>query len=667
MGTIFGAGSLLPGCAKEIVLKPKEDAPPPIGEEKFLRTVCGMCPAGCGIRVRNVDGRPVGVSGIADHPVNQGGLCPKGAAILQELYHPDRLKNPLARKGVRGSGKWEAVSWEEAFKSLGEGISKARANGKLPLAALSTPGTEDIHREILWELAGAAGKNNLFTLRFPWGDLADDAYEKMHGTRNTVWNLTRAKLLVSFGFDWLQSHPSHVEAQRVFAELRRGRSGSRAHIVQVEPRFSVSAAKADEWIAVRPGTGGILALAVARRLIEEGAYDADFVRAHVRGFDEFKRNIDSFSIRRASEAAGVPEETLRLLCVKFLSLKPAAVIGNRGTPFDQMAVHSLNVILGNAGPGKPFEVGARQDEKAEDDPDFKELPGVLLVDRVNPLFTSPARWKKILEEAPLVATVSPFLTETAMVSDWVLPCHASLEQSHLSFHASMDGKSILNAARGAVAPAYDTKHPGDIFLGLLQNIQKKNTDAHAFDSHFSSRLRELGAEPPAGEDSADIWRESPLPSPRRSVSVLPSGKIELGELAGLASSFHWPADEDGDFPNLLQLFSPLAFSRGEGAHLPYLMSIAGPQSAEMWETWAEIHPDTARKHGIFDKDGVWIESSRGRIRAKARITPAAVPGVVSVPIGLGHSAYGRWAQGVGSNPLEIAGENETTRVRLTRA
>src|SRR3989338_7819320 len=171
LGTIFGAGSLLPGCAKEIVLKPKEDAPPPIGEEKFLRTVCGMCPAGCGIRVRNVDGRPVGVSGIVDHPINQGGLCPKGAAILQELYHPDRLKTPMARKGSRGSGDWEFISWEEAFKSVSDKILKAKSEKKSPLAALAAAGTEDIHRELLRELASSLGKNTLFPLRFPWGDL----------------------------------------------------------------------------------------------------------------------------------------------------------------------------------------------------------------------------------------------------------------------------------------------------------------------------------------------------------------------------------------------------------------------------------------------------------------------------------------------------------------
>ena len=65
-----------------------------------------LCPAGCGMRVRRVDGKPVGVSGILDHPVNHGSLCPKGAAALQELYHPDRVRTPLVRSGPRGAGVW---------------------------------------------------------------------------------------------------------------------------------------------------------------------------------------------------------------------------------------------------------------------------------------------------------------------------------------------------------------------------------------------------------------------------------------------------------------------------------------------------------------------------------------------------------------------------------
>src|ERR1035437_8216018 len=94
---IFGAGSVLPGCARKTLLTPKEEEAPPLGIETFSRSICALCPAGCAVRVRLIDGRAVGVSGILEHPVNQGALCPKGPALLQELYHPDRLRSPRVR------------------------------------------------------------------------------------------------------------------------------------------------------------------------------------------------------------------------------------------------------------------------------------------------------------------------------------------------------------------------------------------------------------------------------------------------------------------------------------------------------------------------------------------------------------------------------------------
>jgi len=107
------------------------------------------------------------------------------------------------------------------------------------------------------------------------------------------------------------------------------------------------------------------------------------------------------------------------------------------------------------------------------------------------------------------------------------------------------------------------------------------------------------------------------------------------------------------FPLRLCLFTPLAFSHADGAHLPYLNSIAGPQLDERWETWAGFNPETARSHGIANGDEVWVESPAGRVRAKARWYQGAMPGLVNMPCGLGHAAHGRWAKGVGSNPMEL--------------
>ena len=343
-----GFGFALPDWAAKWALKPREDLPPPLLNETFASTVCGLCPAGCGMRVRKVDGRAVGVAGIAEHPVNRGGLCPKGAAALQELYHPDRVRGPLLRDGARGSGKWKKITWAEAFDLLSKKLSRAgTGSGKMPLAAITQARAWDIQGELLRGLAGSFGKNSFFALGFPLSEPPSDAYEKMHGRRQLGFDITRAKLVVSFGFDWLQSASSPVEAQRTFARLRSVSGHERARIIQVEPRLSVTAGKADQWIRVHPGTEGLLALALARQLIANGTYDKGFVNSHCRGFEDFKNSLARYSPEEVSGATGAPPKEILMLADLLAGFKPTAAITNRGPLLTQLAVHALNALLGN--------------------------------------------------------------------------------------------------------------------------------------------------------------------------------------------------------------------------------------------------------------------------------------------------------------------------------
>ena len=493
----------------------------------------------------------------------------------------------------------------------------------------------------------------------------------MHGNQIVFLDISISRLLVSFSFDWLGAHPSSVEAQRAYAELRRGFNRPRAHIVQIEPRFSVTAAKADEWIAIRPGTEGFLALALARQFIQNGTYDKDFVTDHTHGFEEFKKSLEVFSLEAASRVTGVSEENIRLLAMKFFSLKPAVAIGPRDTPFNQMAVYALNALLGSIGPGRPFLTGsfgenilgetASPDARNDGNDGFE----VILADRVNPLFLEPSKWRPVFEKAPFVATVSSHLTETAQFSDLILPCHTPLEAWHLSRHVSMQGSRIINAARGAVGPLYDTRDAGEIYFSLKTALAGQKMEAEAFPAYVKGRFRELGAPKLLEQDNAETWLSEAKTIGQSLVFSTPSGKFEFGPLLkSLRENPPTQTSRSEDFPLSLYLFAPLAFSRGEGAHLPYLLDIACPQLEEMWATWAELHPDTAQAYGISDGETVWIESHQGKIKVKARVLSRATPWVVSVPVGLGHTAYGRWAKGLGANPLEIASMNRSERVRI---
>ena len=139
----------------------------------------------------------------------------------------------------------------------------------------------------------------------------------------------------------------------------------------------------------------------------------------------------------------------------------------------------------------------------------------------------------------------------------------------------------------------------------------------------------------------------------------PSGQLELfpqaiaDRLKTFPSAMVSEAAEG--YPLQLYLYSPLAFLQGTGAHLPFLQQIAGRHLSEAWETWVELHPSTARQFGIHDSEQIWIASPHGQVQAKARWFEGTVPGVVAMPLGLGHVAYGRWAQGIGANPAQLVG------------
>lgn len=663
LGGIFGAGSVLPGCARQAVLKPKEEGPPPLGKEDFTQSVCRLCPAGCGLQVRRVDGKAVGVSGLPEHPVNHGALCPKGAALLQELYHPDRLRTPVERSGPRGDGTWRPISWEEAFRRIAGRLGGAKAGGSR-LDAVSSSRGWDVEGELLERLSLASGGAS-YSFDLAQNQRPLDAFAAMHGTRQVYCDPSRARLLVSFGADWLQTQPEHIQAQQLWARLRSRAGGARVHVVQVESRFSVTAGKADSWAPVRPGTEGFVALGVAREMISTGRYDTAFIRQRSRGFEAFSKAIEPFTVERVSEATGLSERGLRLLYAKFQGTRPAVAMGGRGAPWAQMAVHALNALTGSLGEDAMFSAGSEDDAPIRPPMDLDGAGSeVVLLDRVNPVFLAPRPWKAALDRAALVVAVSPYRTETAEYADLVLPCHTPLEQLHASRHRLQDGRLVTNLASRGVDPLYDTKDPGEIFLLIGREAFGGRMPSGDFAKHLEARAKEKGAR--GLEEGTVAWAESAAPA-RGSLYANPSGRFEFEALTRAIPSGDLEPSAGRDFPLWLYPYSPLPFSFGEGAHLPYLQAIAGVQTGEMWETWAELHPDTAAACGVREGQSVRISSALGSLQARVRIIASAMPGIVSMPVGLGHTAYGRWASGVGANPMELAGGAGGGRVRVEGA
>ncbi|MBI4552200.1 MAG: molybdopterin-dependent oxidoreductase, partial [Candidatus Latescibacteria bacterium] len=234
------------------------------GVEQWVRSVCGQCPAGCGLNVRVVDGHAVKIEGNELCPVSRGGLCPKGAAGLQALYDPDRLVGPVQRLGPRGSGRWKRIGWEEALRIVATRLGALRQQGQPQSVVWLTGRQSGMIGQLLRRFCEAYGTPNFLEIPDLYDETSTLVAWATHGIAAPLgYDLEHTAYLLSFGSPILESWRSPVWANRAYGRLRRGRPDRRGRFIQVESRLSPTAAKADEWIPINPGTEAALALGIA--------------------------------------------------------------------------------------------------------------------------------------------------------------------------------------------------------------------------------------------------------------------------------------------------------------------------------------------------------------------------------------------------------------------
>jgi menaquinone reductase, molybdopterin-binding-like subunit len=733
---------------------------PPRGPEKFALSVCNLCPGGCGVRARQIGGRVVKVDGNPNHPVNGGRLCPRGQAALQQLYHPDRLAGPLRRVGSRGRlNSFERVSWERALQEIAASLRSLRAKGRPESLVLLRGGARRLGSRLAQRFLAAFGSPNDVTLER--GDVsASLALQLGQGLLAApVYDISSADYLLSLGGAVLETWSSPVHAMRAYGRFRQGRTGRRGKLVHVEPRLSVTAASADEWIPVRPGTEGIFGLGVAAVILAESLYEKEFVAEHTTGLDEGgggheepRRSLRTllerdYTLERVAEETGVSPNVLLRVAREFAAARPGLAVGPRRGPLLPGALHghlaaqTLNALVGNVDspggvlvaeetplapwPPVPQDAvasrGLRRPRVASDavgdspalpsDPDRLAeaiLSGTpypveaLLILEADPMFTSvaPNRFAEALGHVPLVVSFATIPDDTALHADWILPEAHFLEQWEL--HTTPPGIPfpVVSLAQPALSKAvHDVRPASTIFLDLARHVGPEVSSAFpwkdvetllradlgglyekrrgaimgtTFDEAWVRMMEGAGWWAPGYRSAEELWKRSceaggwwdPFYDHGDWKRVLRtrSGRFEFRadvlEKRPGAASLGGSSMSRPDGLALL-LFEPLPISAGSGAELPFLESILDPADQERWETWAEIHPETAASLGLRDGEWVTVSSPHGAVRARLRVGPRVVTGVVAMPVGLGKLGGGRWAAGVGANPLRLlSGERE---------
>jgi anaerobic selenocysteine-containing dehydrogenase len=316
---------------------------------------------------------------------------------------------------------------------------------------------------------------------------------------------------------------------------------------------------------------------------------------------------------------------------------------------------------------------------------------VLLLNDANPVFATPAAWrvKEAISKIPYIVSFGPFLDETSILADLILPDHSFLESWVDHVPESGTAMALASVAPPVMHPLHQTRAMPDVLLEVGRNLAKPLSPAlpwQTYEEMLQAAFTSLpAAKAKAGQDSApDIWTtaqqqggwwvEQPAAAPAAAAPTAAAAGVQNARAVTFAA-----AQFDGapnDYPFYFLPYASQAFLDGSIAHLPWLQELPDVLSTAMWSSWVEINPQTAAKLGIAVGDMVEVKSTQGTLRSPAVVSPGIAPDVIAMPVGQGHQTFTRYASGIGANPISILAavrESETgalawaaTRVRISK-
>lgn len=465
---------------------------------EWIPSCCNMCGGQSGIMVHVVDGtvdkiepnhwNPNNYSNISDdffdgyteeYGCAEGGaICLKGNAGIMTLYDPDRVKMPLKRtnpdKSFDADPRWEEISWDQALGEITAKLRELRDGGEgHKLLWISEDHSFTHIQDDFCELYGSPNYSNHSNLC----DVSRKAsFKTVMGDERPLADFIESRYIMLFGWN-PTSAIKWVYLPRILTRaVERG-----ARLVVVDPYLSDTAAKAHEWVSIRPGTDGALALALAHVIVRDRLYDKEFIATWTSGFDEYSAYLADKTPDWAEEITTIPAATIERLAAELATTRPALVDTWSGPGQHSNAVQGgraialLNALIGTwdtpGGMMIPDKRGnkhmsAQPDtvaEKTLGEPRFDQLDtyplghksGVYarmftnLLDRTGPyqpkmmmcVFQNPvmavpggSNVAEALARLETLVVVDTMLSETAMLADYVLPGTTFLERYDLNSH-----------------------------------------------------------------------------------------------------------------------------------------------------------------------------------------------------------------------------------------
>jgi anaerobic selenocysteine-containing dehydrogenase len=658
-----GTAVALSGCGNGMVESGKETVVSYVETNDYMipsisvyfNSTCAQCDAGCSIMGRVREGRVLKLEGNPNSGINRGKTCGLGQAGVQHHYNPDRVREPLLRTGDQG----EAISWDKAYAMIADKLKGVSGEE----IAFLTSGVSGHLKVLLGNYLDSFGCKNHFVYEAIGPAVLRAANKKSYGAEMPRFSINKAKVVLSFGADFLGAWVSPVNFSQQYAQFRRGVNGQRGVLVQIESKMTITGANADRWLAVRPGTEGILALGIINSLGAHGVALPGDIAAAVKAYGK----------ERVSKDTGVSAEQIDKIAALLKARTPSLVLaGSAAEGYvhgsqNAAAINLLNQVLGNV--GKTVEAAAivpfpQMMPATGNTASLKKLNDglaagkykVLFSYATNPVFTSPGamKFKDNMAKAGFKVAFTHYLDETAMQADLVLPLDSALEDWGTQVPEYMAEGAQINIQQPLMEKLHNTRGMGDILLALIK--QRRAADYNQFDDFYaylrSAVLHNKSALGGGGIADDDIfWNETLSKGIVKLPGAAHASLSGNSRVAGL--TLPKPAAIDAQYP--LQLIPHVNASLRDGRHTnqPWLQESPDPMTTIVWDSWVEIHPKKAAELGIVEGDIVEVTGKNGSVKVQAYIFPGIHPDAISIPLGRGHEAMGRYAKGYGVNPFQI--------------
>lgn len=658
-----------------------------------------MCQNFCGIEVHVKDGKPVEVFGMKEHPTNK--ICVKAPALKDVLCSPDRILHPMRQQ----NGRWEKISWNDAYEYIAEKLIAIREKygaGSL-LSHVGYPPTPYHTLEVAKQFCNVFGSPN-YTSGASICFAARVIGHSLTASLTLLPSFKDTRCVVVWGYNPVESRVR--DASAILSARKKG-----AKLIVIDPRATPLAQKADLHLQVRPGTDCALALGCLNVIISEELYDKAFVNNWTVGFDQLREHVKAYTPEAVAKITWVPADRIRDFAGMYATHKPGTIA--QGVSMDHCvhgvensrAIATLIAVTGNidirggsvcnlplflTNLSKPYAVSQEEGVGAAY-PLFNKLVGettmvpaidtlstakpypikALIADACNPMSNWPNtnRLEAGLKQLDLLVVADLFMTETAKMADIFLPAAHFLEEEVIHDH-TFEGLPLIVLGGKALDPPEDCRANWRIWTELGRTLYGetcfpwKDTD-----ELFTELLKptkfslEQLRQHPGGVFYHDVDLERKY---EKKGFFTPSGKVEiysqrLADLGypALPTFDHLDAVEDYPF-NLVGGSRVGPFVHSSLRNIECLRK-------RVPEPFVEIHPDAAHGLGVVDNDTVILESPKGSISIKAKVTPDIHPRVLSMTHGWAQASCNRLSDDMERDPISGYPAYRTIPCRVKKA